>query len=186
MPLRNHSRSGIFGYASPSRAGCTGLQAGECSETEFVRLRPPKNQPLADFFGHFSSTTRTEIVGLTGFATRICWIRRRVRLARVAAVAKSCVRPFVAMQRAVLNANCCPSSVAVVFPAPVPATAPPIAIAVDDRWHPIHDWRWIGLIDIGTRRPIGTRWCIAGLVDYRRWWRRNRRVIATHIGLGQS
>jgi hypothetical protein len=93
-----------------------------------------------------------------------------------------------AMQRAVLNANCRPSPVAVVFPAPVPATALPIAIAiaVDDRWHPIHDWRWIGLIDIGTRRPIGTRWCIVGLVDYRRWWRRNRRVIATHIGLSQS
>ena len=72
------------------------------------------------------------------------------------------------------------------IPSPVPATALPIAIAVDDRWHPIHDWRWIGLIDIGTRRPIGTRWCIVGLVDYRRWWRRNRRVIATHIGLSQS
>src|SRR5260370_33060957 len=88
------------------------------------------------------------------------------------------------MQRAVLNANCRPSSVAVVFPAPVPATALPIAIAVDDRWHPIHDWRWIGLIDIGTPRPIGTPWCIAGLVDYRRWGGRERAVKTTPLCVG--
>src|SRR5260370_15195296 len=88
------------------------------------------------------------------------------------------------MQRAVLNANCRPSSVAVVFPAPVPATAPPIAIAVDDRWHPIHDWRWVGLIDIGTRRPIGTRWGIAGFVDYRRWGVPDPHAIAQPICFG--
>jgi len=88
------------------------------------------------------------------------------------------------MQRAVINANCRPSPMAGVFPAPEPTTALPIAIA--DRWRPIHDWRWTGLVDIGTRRPIGTRWCIAGLVDHRRWRRWNRRVIATYIGLSQS
>jgi hypothetical protein len=81
----------------PQRSIDAALLSG-CSETEFVRLRPPKNQPLANFFGHFSSTTRTEIVGLTGFATRICWIRRRVRLARVAPVAKGCVRPTTAIR----------------------------------------------------------------------------------------
>lgn len=94
--------------------------------------------------------------------------------------------PFVALQRAAFNANCRPSSAAVVSPAPVPATALPIAIAIDDGWRSIRDWRRIGLIDIGTRRPIGTRWCIVGLVGYRRWWRRNRHVIATRIGLSQS
>jgi hypothetical protein len=77
---------------------CHLLSTRGCSETEFVRLRPPKNQPLANVFGHFSSATRTEIVGLTGFATRICWIRRRVRLARVAPVAKGCVRPALVVR----------------------------------------------------------------------------------------
>ncbi|MEA3098871.1 MAG: putative transposase, partial [Caballeronia mineralivorans] len=36
MPLRNRYRSGIFGCASPSRAGCTGLQAGEAERSSVL------------------------------------------------------------------------------------------------------------------------------------------------------
>ncbi len=47
----------------------------------------------------------------------------------------------------------------VVFPTLVATTALALTIAADHRW-PMHDWRWIGLVDIGTRRPICTQGCI--------------------------